>query len=137
MNILRKSLRLALAAGLGSLLSFASHALTTEQAYAMAAADDSEQRVLAINQAVLAPDAQTDGGRLSAYLGGPTQLGDLVMLQYADGRRLPEIAAEFDELDWLERIDEDQGNKHFAGYTRLNGISRNGGNVLVELAKEG
>jgi urea transport system permease protein len=50
------------------LLSFASHALTTEQAYAMAAADDSEQRVLAINQAVLAPDAQTDGGRLSAYL---------------------------------------------------------------------
>ena len=69
MNILRKSLRLALAAGLGSLLSFASHALTTEQAYAMAAADDSEQRVLAINQAVLAPDAQTDGGRLSAYLG--------------------------------------------------------------------
>jgi urea transport system permease protein len=61
MNILRKSW-LALAAGLGSLLSFASHALTTEQAYAMAAADDSEQRVLAINQAVLAPDAQTDGG---------------------------------------------------------------------------
>ena len=30
----------------------------------------------------------------AAYLGGPTQLGDLVMLQYADGRRLPEIAAE-------------------------------------------
>jgi urea transport system permease protein len=29
----------------GLLLSFASHALTTEQAYAMAAADDSEQRV--------------------------------------------------------------------------------------------
>lgn len=73
----------------------------------------------------------------AAYLGGPTQLGDLVMLQYADGRRLPEIAAEFDGLDWLERIDEDQGNKHFAGYTRLNGISRNGGNVLIELAKEG
>lgn len=73
----------------------------------------------------------------AAYLGGPTQLGDLVMLQYADGRRLPEIAAEFDGLDWLERIDENQGDKHFAGYSRLNGISRNGGNVLIELAKEG
>ena len=68
MKLLRKSWRLVWAAGLGSLLSFASHALTTEQAYAMAAADDSEQRVQAINQAVLAPDAQSDGGRLAAYL---------------------------------------------------------------------
>ena len=68
MNILRKSWKLALAAGLGSLMSFASHALTTEQAYAMAAADDAEQRAQAINQAVQAPDAQADGGRLAAYL---------------------------------------------------------------------
>lgn len=59
----------AAVAGLGALLSFASHALTAEQAYAMAAADDAEQRVQAINQAVLAPDAQVGGGRLAAFLG--------------------------------------------------------------------
>ncbi|CAM4351767.1 urea ABC transporter permease subunit UrtB [Comamonas aquatilis] len=58
----------AAVASLGALLSFSSHALTAEQAYAMAAADDAEQRAQAINQAVMDPAAQADGGRLSAYL---------------------------------------------------------------------
>ena len=68
MNILSKRWRWALAASLGALLSFSSHALTPEQAYAMAAADGAEQRAQAINQAVLAPYAQSDGARLVAYL---------------------------------------------------------------------
>ena len=68
MNIPSKRWRWALAASLGALLSFSSHALTAEQAYAMAAADDADQRAQAINQAVLAPDAQSDGARLAAYL---------------------------------------------------------------------
>lgn len=68
MNTLRKPWMWALAASLGSLLSFSSNALTADQAYAMAAADDAEQRVQAINEAVLAPDALADGGRLAAYL---------------------------------------------------------------------
>ena len=38
--------------------SFGAHALTAEQAFKMAAADDSEQRVEAIHQAVQTPDAQ-------------------------------------------------------------------------------
>ena len=38
--------------------SLSAHALTAEQAFHMAAADDSEQRVEAINQAVQTPDAQ-------------------------------------------------------------------------------
>ncbi|WP_120971815.1 urea ABC transporter permease subunit UrtB [Comamonas sp. lk] len=71
MNYLHKPWRMAAMAGLVSLaalLSAPSHALTSEQAYAMAAAEDAEQRVAAINQAVLAPDALSDGGRLAAYL---------------------------------------------------------------------
>ena len=47
------------------LLCLSSHALTAEQAFAMAAADDNDARALAINTAVLAPD--TDG-KLAAYL---------------------------------------------------------------------
>ncbi|RGE42967.1 urea ABC transporter permease subunit UrtB [Comamonas testosteroni] len=71
MNFLRKPWLLAAAAsmaGFSALLSFPSHALTAEQAFAMAAAEDAEQRAAAINQAVLAPDAQSDGGKLAAYL---------------------------------------------------------------------
>ena len=61
MNILRT----VLAGVLGMLLSLPGHALTAEQAFAMAAAEDSDARVEAINGALLAPD---DGGRLAAYL---------------------------------------------------------------------
>ena len=71
MNFLRKPWLLAAAAsmaGFSALLSFPSHALTAGQAFAMAAAEDAEQRAAAINQAVLAPDAQSDGGKLVAYL---------------------------------------------------------------------
>ncbi|MEG0920109.1 MAG: urea ABC transporter permease subunit UrtB [Comamonas sp.] len=58
----------ALAASLGALLSFSSHALTAEQAFSMAASEDAEQRAEAINQAVLAPDVQSEGDKLAAYL---------------------------------------------------------------------
>ncbi|MGB3069314.1 MAG: urea ABC transporter permease subunit UrtB [Ottowia sp.] len=61
-------LRAALASALGLLLSLSSlssHALTPEQAFAMAAAEDSDARVAAINSAVLEPG---NDGKLSAYL---------------------------------------------------------------------
>lgn len=60
-----KILRTALAGALGMLLSLSSHALSTEQAFAMAAADDNDARAEAISAAVLAPD---DGRRLAIYL---------------------------------------------------------------------
>ncbi|GAB2472605.1 urea ABC transporter permease subunit UrtB [Comamonas humi] len=60
-----KILRIALAGALGLLLSLSSHALTAEQAFAMAAADDNDARAAAINAAALEPD---EGGRLAAYL---------------------------------------------------------------------
>lgn len=72
------------------------------------------------------------------YLGGPTRSGGAVMLKIImDGRRLPEIAAEFDGLDWIERISDDEGNKRFEGYTRLAGIVRVTDGVTMELVKEG
>jgi len=60
-----KILRIAMAAALGLLLSLSSHALTAEQAFAMAAAEDNDARAAAINAAALEPD---EGGRLAAYL---------------------------------------------------------------------
>lgn len=60
-----KILHLAWVSALGLLLSLHSHALTAEQAFAMAAAEDNDARAAAINAAVLAPD---EGGRLAAYL---------------------------------------------------------------------
>ena len=68
MKLMHKPWRWALLAGLGTMLSLASHALTAEQAHAMAAADDAEQRAQAIHEAVMDPAAQADGGRLAAYL---------------------------------------------------------------------
>lgn len=85
MNNLRKPWRIAAMAGLACLAalpSFYSHALTAEQAYAMAAAEDAEQRVAAINQAVLAPETPADGGKLAAYLAA---LGN-DQVQLADGK---------------------------------------------------
>lgn len=60
-----KILHKAMAAALGLLLSLSCHALTAEQAFAMAAAEDNDARAAAINAAALEPD---EGGRLAAYL---------------------------------------------------------------------
>lgn len=71
------------------------------------------------------------------WAGGPTINNGAVFLEMEDERRLPEIAAEFDGLDWLERISEDQGDKRFEGFSRLVGINETKGGVTIELAKEG
>lgn len=63
-----KILRLAWVCALGLLLSLHSHALTAEQAFAMAAAEGNDARAAAINAAVLAPDAGGPTGRTAAYL---------------------------------------------------------------------
>lgn len=61
-----------------------------------------------------------------------------LMIKMQDDRRLPEIATEFDELEWLKRESEEQEAKEFVGYSNLNGISRmNDGAVLLTLAKGG
>ncbi|MCC6812990.1 MAG: hypothetical protein IT498_03000, partial [Rubrivivax sp.] len=53
MKILRTAWTSALIGALGLLLALPGHALTAEQAFAMAAAEDTEARVAAINAATL------------------------------------------------------------------------------------
>lgn len=72
------------------------------------------------------------------WIDGPTITSGMVMVQMADDRRLPEIAAEFDGLAALTRESETQGNKTWEGYTVLQRIARvSPGVVLIALAKEG
>lgn len=59
-------------------------------------------------------------------------------LEMKDGRRLPAVAADFDGLSVIERVDENQGNKVFEGYTALESIHRTEDNVItIALGKEG
>lgn len=60
-----------------------------------------------------------------------------VLLQMKDERRLPEIAAEFDGLEWMKRESDTQGDKTFEGFTKLIRISRMAGLVQLTLDKEG
>lgn len=60
-----------------------------------------------------------------------------VFLQMVDARPLSVIAPEFDGLEWLERRDENQGDKRFEGYNTLVLIQRAAPEVaLIKLAKE-
>lgn len=60
-----------------------------------------------------------------------------VFLKMLDARPLAVIAEEFDGLSWLERFDENQGNKRFEGYNTLVLIQRAAPEVaLIKLAKE-
>lgn len=60
-----------------------------------------------------------------------------VFLQMLDSRPLAMIAEEFDGLSWLERFDEDQGDKRFEGYNTLALVKREtGGAVLLKIDKE-
>ena len=71
------------------------------------------------------------------WIDGPTFSTGEVLLQMKDDRRLPEIAAEFDGLDWLKRESENQGNKAWEGYSVLKMITRlDDGTVRMTLDKE-
>lgn len=70
------------------------------------------------------------------YVDGPTRLGNTVMLRMADPRPILAIGAEFDGLDWFERVSESQGNKRWEGYTKLVAVRRmTDADALIELAK--
>ncbi len=59
-----------------------------------------------------------------------------VYMQMVDSRSLAEIAEEFDGLEWLERYDENQGDKRFDGYNTLTMIRREAPDVVVLWMKE-
>lgn len=70
-------------------------------------------------------------------IGGPTRTSGTVMMEMLDERRLPEIAAEFDGLDWMKRESETEGNKEYTGFSVLRSIQRRqGGTVLLSFARE-
>lgn len=70
-------------------------------------------------------------------IGGPTRTSGSVMMEMRDDRRLPEIAAEFDGLDWMKRESKTEGNKEYTGFSVLRSIQRQqGGTVLLSFARE-
>lgn len=48
----------------------------------------------------------------------------VLYMQVQDSRPIAQIAEDFDGLEWLERISEDQGDKRFDGYSVLTGVDR-------------
>lgn len=48
----------------------------------------------------------------------------VLYMQVQDSRLIAQIAEDFDGLEWLERISEDQGDKRFDGYSVLTGVDR-------------
>lgn len=60
------------------------------------------------------------------------------MIQYADDRRLPQIAADWDGLDTMHFTDEEAEREYdWEGYTRLTQITTpQAGKVQVTLVKE-
>lgn len=59
-------------------------------------------------------------------------------MQMMDERALSVIASEFEGLEWLMRESENQGDKRFDGYTRLDMIQRAApGVVLLKLTRGG
>lgn len=61
--------------------------------------------------------------------------GELFM-QMDDERKLSVIAEEFEDLTWLKREDENQGDKLFEGFSELKTINRiRPGTVIITLTK--
>jgi len=48
-----------------------------------------------------------------------------------DKRKLSEIAVEFEDLSWLKREDNNQGNKLFEGFNQLKIINRTGPSLVM------
>lgn len=56
--------------------------------------------------------------------------GELFM-QMQTTQRLPEVAAEFENLEWMKRIDANQGDKLFEGYCVLTMVKRVAPDVVI------
>lgn len=56
--------------------------------------------------------------------------GELFM-QMQTTQRLPEVAAEFENIEWMKRIDANQGDKLFEGYCVLTMVKRVAPDVVI------
>lgn len=73
----------------------------------------------------------------TAFAEGPTMIGGTLMMRIRDGRSIGEIAPEFENLETIQRTDENQGDKQWTGYTKLLGMRRiSKTEVQIELGKE-
>lgn len=73
------------------------------------------------------------------YAWGPVRsTGELMIELAADARPLSQIAADFEGVQAFERVDENEGNMTFEGYTELVSVvrDRTRGAVLLALRKE-
>lgn len=75
------------------------------------------------------------GETLTAQWADTAMSGTLYMM-LDDDRRLPEIAAEMDGLEWIERISPEEGDKTFAGYSLLVSIARTVQGVQISMTRE-
>ena len=69
------------------------------------------------------------------WISPPIQDPNKLLLMLEDVRPLADILTEFDQLEWLERVSENQGDARYEGYSQLVGISREARGVLITLAK--
>ena len=72
------------------------------------------------------------------YAWGPVRsTGELMIELTADARPLSQIAADFEGVQAFERVDENEGNMTFEGYTELVSVvrDRNTGAVLLALRR--
>ena len=58
-----------------------------------------------------------------------------LLLKMQTGRPIAEIVAEFDGLEWIERYDENQGDKRFDGFTRLVMVRIEKGKVMIAMER--
>ena len=58
---------------------------------------------------------------------------NILVLEMTDARRLPVIASEFDELTQIDKVDENEGNKTFLGFSTLILVKRIGTNVQIQM----
>lgn len=56
-------------------------------------------------------------------------------MQLIETRRLPWVASQLDNLEWLERISEGEGNKRFEGFGRITSIIANRSGYLCRLER--
>lgn len=54
-----------------------------------------------------------------------------LFMQMQNSQCLPEVAAEFDGLEWMKRIDANQGDKLFEGYCVLTMVKRVAPDVVI------
>lgn len=66
----------------------------------------------------------------------PVQDENRLVMQIADGRKIGEIAPEFEGLEMVKRLDSAEGDKTFTGYTWLERIARVGGGVQIALRRD-